>query len=162
VEGGTPSPTTGAAWRRGGRAGFRGLQRQLYSDVTGYLPDDILTKVDRMSMAVSLEARVPFLDHELVEYAMALPDEWKLRGTTAKWILRRAMDGFLPRETLRRGKEGFSMPMKNWLGAPSAPCWSPFPRPSGSGAGSTAPRWNDWWPSTWREGRTTPTASGAS
>jgi asparagine synthase (glutamine-hydrolysing) len=105
----------------GGRQGFRGLQRQLYSDVTGYLPDDILTKVDRMSMAVSLEARVPFLDHELVEYAMALPDDWKLRGATTKWILRRAMDGFLPRETLRRGKQGFSMPMKNWLKGPLRP-----------------------------------------
>jgi asparagine synthase (glutamine-hydrolysing) len=101
--------------------GFSGLQRQLYADVRGYLADDILTKVDRASMAASLEVRVPFLDHELVEYAMTLPDAWKLRGGRTKWILRRAFEGILPRSTLRRGKEGFSMPMKNWLRGPLQP-----------------------------------------
>ncbi len=100
----------------GAARGFRGLQRQLYADLTGYLPDDILTKVDRTSMASSLETRVPFLDHELVEYAMRIGGEWKLRGGRGKWILRRALAGVLPRETIARAKEGFSVPLKHWLG----------------------------------------------
>jgi asparagine synthase (glutamine-hydrolysing) len=95
--------------------GFRGLQRQLYADVRGYLADDILTKVDRASMATSLEVRVPFLDHELVTYAMTIPDSWKLRGGQTKWILRKAFSPMLPPATLRLDKQGFSMPMKNWL-----------------------------------------------
>jgi asparagine synthase (glutamine-hydrolysing) len=102
-------------------AGFVGLQGQLYADVTGYLADDILVKLDRMSMAVSLEARVPFLDHEVVEYAMGIPAEWKLRGAATKWILKRAFRDLLPPAILRRGKEGFSMPMKNWLRGPLRP-----------------------------------------
>ncbi|HEV8356825.1 MAG TPA: asparagine synthase (glutamine-hydrolyzing) [Gemmatimonadales bacterium] len=102
-------------------AGYPGLQGQLYADVTGYLADDILVKLDRMSMAVSLEARVPFLDHEVVEYAMAIPPEWKLRGGVTKWILKRAFRDLLPPEILGRGKEGFSIPMKNWLRGPLQP-----------------------------------------
>ena len=102
----------------GGAVGFFGLQRRLYADVTGYLPDDILVKVDRMSMAVSLEARVPFLDHEVVEYAMRIPAAWKLENGHTKSILRSAFRGLLPRQTLERGKEGFSIPMKNWLRGP--------------------------------------------
>jgi ribosome recycling factor len=98
--------------------GFSGLQRQLYADVTGYLVDDILVKVDRMSMAVSLEARVPFLDHEVVEYAMGIPAEWKLKAGASKWILREAFRNLLPPRVRNRGKEGFSMPMKNWLRGP--------------------------------------------
>lgn len=101
--------------------GFTGLQRQLYADVTGYLADDILVKVDRMSMAVSLEARVPFLDHEFVEYAMVIPPSWKLNGRDSKWILKRAFQDLLPPQIRRRGKEGFSMPMKNWLRGPLRP-----------------------------------------
>jgi asparagine synthase (glutamine-hydrolysing) len=101
--------------------GFFGLQRQLYADVRGYLADDILAKVDRASMAASLEVRVPFLDHELVEYAMTIPDAWKLRGRTTKWILKRAFAHMLPAPTVRRGKEGFSIPMKNWLRGPLQP-----------------------------------------
>lgn len=101
--------------------GFAGLQRQLYADVRGYLADDILAKVDRASMAASLEVRVPFLDHQLVEFAMTVPGAWKLRGGRTKWILRRAFAGMLPRSTLRRGKEGFSIPMKNWLRGPLKP-----------------------------------------
>jgi asparagine synthase (glutamine-hydrolysing) len=107
--------------REGAEAGFTGLQRQLYADVTGYLPDDILTKVDRMSMATSLEARVPFLDHEVVEYAMAIPGSWKLRGGESKWILKEAFRSRVPREVLSRRKQGFSMPMKNWLRGPLEP-----------------------------------------
>ncbi len=103
------------------RHGFTGLQRQLYADVRGYLADDILAKVDRASMATSLEVRVPFLDHEVVEYAMMVPDAWKLRGNQTKWILRQAFDHMLPRPTLQRDKQGFSMPMKNWLRGPLQP-----------------------------------------
>lgn len=105
----------------GTEAGFHGLQRQLYADLTGYLPDDILVKVDRMSMAVSLEARVPFLDHEVVEYAMNLPADWKLRGNATKVLLKTAFRDLLPHEILRRSKEGFSIPMKNWLRGPLRP-----------------------------------------
>jgi asparagine synthase (glutamine-hydrolysing) len=105
----------------GAAQGFSGLQRQLYADIRGYLADDILTKVDRASMAVSLEVRVPFLDHEVVEYAMTIPPEWKLRGRTSKWILKQAYADMLPPSTLKRGKEGFSMPMKNWLRGPLQP-----------------------------------------
>jgi asparagine synthase (glutamine-hydrolysing) len=107
--------------REASEAGFTGLQRQLHADLSGYLPDDILTKVDRTSMAVGLEARVPFLDHELVEKVMALPEEWKLRGRTTKWILREAMRDVLPSSVLGRSKEGFSIPMKNWLRGPLRP-----------------------------------------
>jgi asparagine synthase (glutamine-hydrolysing) len=107
--------------REGSQRGFTGLQRQLYADVTGYLPDDILTKVDRMSMAASLEARVPFLDHEFVEFAMRVPAQWKLRGQTSKWILKRALKDTLPQTILQRGKEGFSIPLKNWLRGPLQP-----------------------------------------
>jgi asparagine synthase (glutamine-hydrolysing) len=115
-----------ARLREGTTAGFTALQRQLYADLTGYLPDDILTKVDRMSMAVSLEARVPFLDHEVVEHAMTIPDAWKLRGSESKWILKQAMRGLLPAEVLKKSKQGFSMPMKNWLRGPLAPMLREF------------------------------------
>jgi asparagine synthase (glutamine-hydrolysing) len=101
--------------------GFSGLQRQLYADLRGYLADDILAKVDRASMATSLEVRVPFLDHDVVEYAMAIPGDWKLRGSRSKWILRHAFADMIPAAILRRGKEGFSIPMKNWLRGPLQP-----------------------------------------
>jgi asparagine synthase (glutamine-hydrolysing) len=107
--------------QEGESRGFGGLQRQLYADVRGYLADDILTKVDRASMAVSLEVRVPFLDHEVVEYAMAIPAAWKLRGGQTKWILKEAFRHRLPPSIPGRGKEGFSMPMKNWLRGPLQP-----------------------------------------
>jgi asparagine synthase (glutamine-hydrolysing) len=115
-----------ARLHEGSAAGFSGLQRQLYADITGYLADDILTKVDRMSMAVSLEARVPFLDHEVVEYAMTIPHDWKLHGGVAKWILKEAMRGLLPKPVLRRAKQGFSMPMKHWLRGPLEPMLREF------------------------------------
>jgi asparagine synthase (glutamine-hydrolysing) len=91
------------------------LEDQLYADLKTYLVDDILVKVDRMSMAVSLEARVPFLDYEVVEFAATIPARWKLRGFRRKYILRKAVGHLLPPEILTRGKEGFSIPMKNWL-----------------------------------------------
>jgi len=87
----------------------------LYADLTSYLPDDILTKVDRMSMAHSLEARVPLLDHRVVEFAFGLPIKWKLQGRDGKWILREVAKRYLPREVLERPKHGFSIPVARWL-----------------------------------------------
>ncbi|MGH2538598.1 MAG: asparagine synthase (glutamine-hydrolyzing) [Candidatus Promineifilaceae bacterium] len=101
--------------------GFEGLARQQYVDLKSYLVDDILTKVDRMSMAVSLEARVPLLDHRLVEFALNLPPHMKLRRGRTKALLRRAMAGRLPPEVLTKPKQGFSIPLKHWLRGPLRP-----------------------------------------
>ncbi|MEE4310671.1 MAG: asparagine synthase (glutamine-hydrolyzing) [candidate division KSB1 bacterium] len=89
--------------------------QQLYVDISTYLVDDILVKVDRMSMATSLEARVPFLDHRFVELSANIPSHLKLKGNTTKYILKKSMEEYLPKEILYRGKEGFSIPIKNWL-----------------------------------------------
>ena len=91
------------------------LDRQLYVDIKTYLVDDILVKVDRMSMATSLETRVPFLDHRFVEFSATIPSNLKLKGKTTKYLLKKAMRDLLPAEILTRGKEGFSIPIKNWL-----------------------------------------------
>jgi asparagine synthase (glutamine-hydrolysing) len=91
------------------------LAQQQYVDIKTYLVDDILTKVDRMSMAASIEARVPLLDHRIVEFALSLPPQSKLRYGRTKVILRRAMHGRLPEEVLNRPKQGFSIPLKHWL-----------------------------------------------
>jgi asparagine synthase (glutamine-hydrolysing) len=91
------------------------LNRQLYTDLSIYLADDILVKVDRMSMATSLETRAPFLDAEVMELAFSMPGDLKIRNGERKWILKRAMRGVLPERILTRRKEGFSIPMKNWL-----------------------------------------------
>jgi asparagine synthase (glutamine-hydrolysing) len=97
------------------------LIRQQYVDLKTYLPDDILTKVDRMSMATSLEARVPLLDHKVVEFAFKIPSELKLKGFTTKYILKKTMAKFLPKEVLYKKKQGFSIPIKNWLRAELKP-----------------------------------------
>lgn len=91
------------------------LNRQLYTDLSIYLADDILVKVDRMSMATSLETRAPFLDADVMELAFSMPGDLKIRDGERKWILKRAMRGVLPDRILTRRKEGFSIPMKNWL-----------------------------------------------
>ena len=91
------------------------LNRQLYSDFKVFLADDILVKVDRMSMMTSLEARAPFLDRDVIEMAFRMPGSLKLKGMERKHILKRAMKGILPDSILERRKEGFSIPMKNWL-----------------------------------------------
>lgn len=88
---------------------------ELYLDLKTYLADDILVKVDRMSMAPSLEARVPLLDHKLVEFAFQLPGSFKVHGFETKWIFKKTMARLLPAETLHRKKEGFSIPIKHWL-----------------------------------------------
>jgi asparagine synthase (glutamine-hydrolysing) len=91
------------------------LARSLYVDLFSYLPDNILTKVDRMSMAVSLESRVPFLDNEIVALAFEVPDRLKVRDGVSKWILKRVAERHIPRETAYRPKEGFSVPLKHWI-----------------------------------------------
>jgi asparagine synthase (glutamine-hydrolysing) len=84
-------------------------------DTRLYLAEDILTKVDRASMAVSLEVRAPFLDHRVAEYAASLPGDYKLRGRRTKYILKRAVADLLPPFVIRRGKKGFGVPVAEWL-----------------------------------------------
>jgi asparagine synthase (glutamine-hydrolysing) len=111
-----PTPVGEHVTRLVQEAGDRdSLAKGLYVDLMSYLPDDILTKVDRMSMAVSLESRVPFLDREFVELACRVPDRLKIRDGTSKWILKRVAERYIPREVARRPKEGFSVPLKQWL-----------------------------------------------
>jgi asparagine synthase (glutamine-hydrolysing) len=89
--------------------------KMLYLDSKTYLPADILTKVDRMTMAVSLEARVPLLDHELIEYVQKIPANLKLKGTETKYIFKKAMEGIVPNEILYREKQGFGVPINEWI-----------------------------------------------
>ena len=92
-----------------------GLDRFLLFDQRYYLPDDILYKVDRMSMAHSMEVRPPFLDHRIVEFAASLPQSYKVRGSELKFILRELMKGKLPRSILYRKKSGFDIPAHDWF-----------------------------------------------
>jgi asparagine synthase (glutamine-hydrolysing) len=91
------------------------LDDQMRCDLRFYLPEDILAKVDSMSMASSLEARVPYLDNEVIDLALTIPARLKVRRGVRKYILKKAFKDRLPASILGRGKEGFSMPMKNWL-----------------------------------------------
>ena len=90
----------------------------LYQDMTGYLPNDILTKVDRASMHVGLEARVPLLDHRVVEFAWQVPLASKIRDGQGKYLLRQVLAKYLPLDAFARPKSGFSIPMAQWLKGP--------------------------------------------
>jgi asparagine synthase (glutamine-hydrolysing) len=94
------------------------LNRMLYVDAKVWLPDDLLNKADKMTMANGLELRVPFLDHKMVEFAAGLPDRAKLHGGSGKALLRKAMKGVLPEAILHRPKKGFPAPLSSWLRGP--------------------------------------------
>jgi len=95
--------------------GLSDADRMLYQDTAMYLPDDILTKVDRMTMANSLEARVPFLDHRIVEFASSVPFHLKYNGRTSKRVVKRALRRVLPKTLLQQRKQGFSIPIQRWF-----------------------------------------------
>jgi asparagine synthase (glutamine-hydrolysing) len=98
------------------QSGDRDFATQLMLvDLNSYLPGDILTKVDRMSMAPSLEARVPLLDHVVIEFAVSLPSSMKFRDGVGKWLLRRAIEGTVPDSVLNRPKQGFGVPLGRWF-----------------------------------------------
>ena len=92
-----------------------GIERMMIKDLTGYLPTDILTKVDRTTMATSLEARTPFLDKEIVQFALSLPLEYKIRAGIGKSVLRDVLYKYVPRDMIERPKMGFGVPLAEWM-----------------------------------------------
>jgi asparagine synthase (glutamine-hydrolysing) len=91
------------------------LERLLYVDIHSYLPEDLLVKMDIATMANSLEARVPFLDHRFMEFVASIPSSLKLKGTTTKFILKKAFEGLLPEPIRKRTKMGFGVPVSRWF-----------------------------------------------
>jgi asparagine synthase (glutamine-hydrolysing) len=94
------------------------LRRILYSDQTSWLPDNLLERGDRMTMAASIESRVPFLDHQLAGYVSSLPDSYRVKGLKTKWILRQAAQSLIPEKILNRPKVGFRVPVSKWFQGP--------------------------------------------
>jgi len=91
------------------------LDKTLYVDMTNYLPDDLLVKIDRTSMAHSLEVRSPFLDHKFIEFVTRLPTQFKVRGLTTKYLLKEVAKGIIPKQIITRRKQGFAVPIGAWL-----------------------------------------------
>ena len=119
VETPLPSPRIGyyadpGLWPEGGEA----IDRMMYADSQSYLPDDLLVKIDRATMAVGLEGRAPMLDHEVVAFAWAQPPERKLRNGISKWLLRQVLHRYVPAELVDRPKQGFEPPLGDWLRGP--------------------------------------------
>jgi len=117
ADGSSATDGNAASWARLPDA----TSRMMVLDATRYLPDDILAKVDRASMAASLEVRVPYLDPELIAFAWRLPLSMKVRGGEGKWALRRVLDRYLPSELFDRPKAGFGIPIGSWLRGPLRP-----------------------------------------
>jgi asparagine synthase (glutamine-hydrolysing) len=120
---GEPSPVIGFRQGHGALDLDLGLGapdplRIMFCDATSYLPDDILCKVDRASMAVSLETRVPFLDHRLAEVAARIPLDLKVRGPTGKHVLRQLLYRHVPKQMFDRPKAGFAVPVGEWIRGP--------------------------------------------
>jgi asparagine synthase (glutamine-hydrolysing) len=93
-------------------------QQMMCWDLQSYLPDDILVKVDRAAMAYGLETRVPFLDHRIVEFSLNTPMHYKIRGGQSKWLLRNMLARYVPNNLFERPKQGFSLPLADWLRGP--------------------------------------------
>ena len=108
-------PSTLLTGNRPELSGLDPVQRMMILDMLSYIPDDILVKVDRAAMGVSLESRVPFLDHRVVEFAWRLPQTMKLRDQQSKWILRQILYRHVPQQMIERPKMGFGIPVSDWL-----------------------------------------------
>ena len=113
-----PSAARAGGVQFGTMPGNSALRRILYFDQTSWLPDNLLERGDRMTMAASIEARMPFMDHELAAYVSSLPDRYRVRGRQTKWILREAMKRLLPAAILNRPKVGFRVPVNEWFRGP--------------------------------------------